>query len=161
MNLEWLPASPPSQSEWDVRREKFDELWLKAINSSGKATSNQHVSSLKIELERCFCSGAWVACVILSSSIVEVYLSGLVGGWKGEMAANLLDRLNVVAEWEELKKRRNLLIHGEGANSKLRRLTTDEYRLQRHTLEIEAERSIELALRVTLSKAYNEQGCSD
>ena len=79
---------------------------------SPATVTSQHVSNLRLELERCYCSGAWIACIILSAAVVEIHLSNL-GGWKESKAQDLLDKLGVVEEADQLKDRRNHLIHGE------------------------------------------------
>lgn len=149
LNYDHVPSRPPTWDEWEARRRTFDQLWLDAMYARSTTTS-EHVSSLKFELERCFCSGAWIACIILSAAVIEIHLSNL-GGWKSPGAHRMLETLNIVPEWEALKDRRNKLIHGSVDDDLRSRLPSEEYINQRYALELEAEVSVGLALRVALS----------
>lgn len=153
-NLDHVPSVPPSQAEWDQRRSEYDELWLDAMYAKSTTTS-QHVANLRFELERCYCSGAWIACIVLSAAVVEIHLSNL-GGWKGPKAIKLLEKLNVVGEVERLKNRRNQLMHGEVGMGGLTRLPSEEYINGRYFLAHEAMISVGLALRVALSDLWFE-----
>ena len=82
-HFDFLPTSPPDVHEWEYRRKKYDAIWMYCIHKNG-STSNQLTDGLKWELERCFCSGSWIAVVILSAAIVEVHLSH-IGKWKKVM----------------------------------------------------------------------------
>ncbi len=153
MNLDWIPNSPPSREVWEYRRTIYDYIWDNCIHPEGSTTS-QHADSLKLELERCFCAGAWVACIILAASIVEVHLSHL-GSWKNSSGQNLLEDLNINKEWDSLRDRRNMLIHGERGSDKNDRLSSQEYRHEREKFQEMAEESIHVALKVALNNPFN------
>lgn len=144
-HFDFLPSSPPDVHEWEYRRKKYDAIWMNCIHENG-STSNQHTDGLKWELERCFCSGSWIAVVILSAAIVEVHLSH-IGKWK--KSDDLLNELNIKDEWNWLKDRRNYLVHGEQKTNS--RLPTSEYRREREKLQRDGERSIMVALKVALN----------
>jgi hypothetical protein len=149
MNMDWLPSSPPTSEEWSKRREKFDELWMEQIHPNGSRT-NQHVDSLKLELERCFCAGAWIACIALAYSIIEVHLSHL-DALRGDARQKLMASLNIENEWNSLREKRNNLIHGAGPAGDNKRIDSTTYRTQQSHLQFEAELAVELALRVALN----------
>lgn len=142
---EYIP-SVPHQDIWEQRRNIYDQIWFECINEKG-SFSNQHVGSLKWELERCFCAGAWVATVAIAVAIVEVHLSH-IGQWK--MKPSCLDELNAWVDWDWLRNRRNKLLHGE-RHSKDFRLSSEEYRRDQDKLQLDAERAVKLALKVALN----------
>lgn len=149
MNLDFLPSGPPTAEEWAERRSIYDQLWLEQIHPSGSLT-NQHADSMKLELERCFCAGAWVACVALSAAIIEIHLSHL-DSLRGEARQKLLSSLGIEEELDVLCKKRNNIVHGSGPQDDGKRLDANKYRNDRNALQFEAEFAIELALRVVLS----------
>lgn len=121
---------------------------MSAINDQGSVT-NDHTDGLKLELERCFCSGCWVASIILSASIVEVHLSYL-NQWKKDERSVAVEKLGLTPEWDWLRERRNNLIHGK-VGSEDSRLSTTEYRYKRDDMQREAERAVSVALKVSLN----------
>ena len=149
MNLDFLPSAPPTPEEWSDRRRIYDCLWLEQIHPSGSWT-NQHADSMKLELERCFCAGAWVACVALSAAVIEIHLSHL-DSLRGDAKTNLLSSLGIEKEWDDLRGKRNNILHGSGPQDDGKRLDTEKYRNDRGVLQFEAELAIGLALRVVLS----------
>ena len=152
MSMNWIPAIPPTLEEWTERRNIYDELWLEQIHPSG-SRSNQHVGSLKVELERCFCSGAWVARVALSAAIIEVHMSYL-DALRGNARDEFISRLNIAKEWEALRGKRNNILHGSGPADDGKRLDASRYRNQQSSLQADAQLAIELALRVVLSNPW-------
>lgn len=143
--FEFVPSSPPSLELWDQRRQHYDHLWSIAINPAGSTTC-QHAGELIWELERCFCSGAWVACIILSEAICQVHLSeekkrGAGRDW-------ILNNLGLLDEYRWLDDRRNTFAHNR---SQGRALSSHEYRRENEKLETEAVRAIRIALTITLN----------
>lgn len=148
MDTDHIPTHPTYEA-WEERRRTYDELWSEVIHPAGSNT-NQHSNSLKIEVERCFCAGAYVAAIVLSAAMVEVHLSHY-GAWKNPRGQGLLEWLNVTSEWERLKALRNNLIHGVRSPSEEGRLDSDRYERGRTQLRSTAEFAIELSLRVVLN----------
>jgi hypothetical protein len=149
MNLDFLPTAPPTTEEWEERRNTYDRLWFEQIHPVGSRT-NEHADSLKLELERCFCAGAWVACVALSAAIIEIHLSHL-DALRGEAQKKIISALNIEEEWRALREKRNNILHGAGPRDDGKRLDSEKYRGDRDALRFEAELAIELALRVVLN----------
>lgn len=147
-DFDYLPAGPPDQHTWEYRRRKFDAFWMSCINEKGSIT-NDHVDGLKLELERCFCSGAWVAVILLAAAIAEVQLSYL-DKWKKNEAVIFLESLRISEDWEWLRNRRNKLIHGANKRS-ANRLSVEEYRRQRDDLQLDAQKALRVALLVALN----------
>lgn len=143
-----IPSSPPDSHEWEYRRRKYDFIWMSCINPNG-STTNDHADGLQLELERSFCSGCWVACIMLSAAIVEVHLSFL-DRWKRAEAKIATKELNITEEWEWLRERRNMLVHGK-VGSEESRLSATEYRYGRDSLQREAQRAVRVALQVSLN----------
>ncbi|ELI5882865.1 hypothetical protein ACVW8L_004554 [Vibrio parahaemolyticus] len=142
-----IPSWAPSDNEWEQRRRIYDSIWSDCINENGSLT-NSHAGNLNVELERCYCSGAWVACIILAAAMAEVHLSYL-NKWKNNQ---YLEELGIDDKWEWLKKKRNDLIHGSRSTSD-NRLPTEKYQTVqgRKELEMDARKAIFVALKIKLN----------
>lgn len=143
--FEFVPSSPPSVELWEQRRQRYDHLLSAAMNPGGSTTC-QHSGELKWELERCFCSGAWVACIILSEAVCEIHLSEEKK--RGVQKDRILNELGLLDEHRWLKDRRNTLAHNR---SEGRALSSHEYRRESEKLENEAVRAIRIVLTITLN----------
>jgi hypothetical protein len=135
-------AEPPSATEWAALRDTFTGLGNKLYNGDIKKQLPEHFKALERELERCYCSSAFISCISLSYSIVETFLFALT---KPERA-KLNDQLVYVEDdvkW--LKARRNDLSHfGRPSNNLIRVTTSDE----RSSLESDARKAIALVYHV-------------
>lgn len=147
-DFEDVPTYPPDAHEWEYRRRKYDAIWLSCIGES-VARTNDHVGGLKLELERSFCSGSWIACIMLAAAIVEVHLSYL-DKWKNSERDAAIDALNIKNDWVWLRNRRNNLIHGK-VGSEDSRLSATEYANCRDDLQRDAQTAIRIALWVSLN----------
>ena len=61
---------PPDPLLWDERRLWFEARQQVQARHGGRRFSEQ-ATALTVELQACFCAGAWVASVILAAVIVE------------------------------------------------------------------------------------------
>lgn len=61
---------PPDPLTWDERRLWFEARQQERASLGGSRFSEQ-ATALTVELQACFCAGAWVACVVLAAAIVE------------------------------------------------------------------------------------------
>ncbi|MBA6231384.1 MULTISPECIES: hypothetical protein [unclassified Colwellia] len=93
-----------------------------------------------MELERVFCSGAWVACIILACASGEVYLHAK--GAKRE--AKFLKQYRLREAWMSLETLRNKIVHKSDT------LSYQEYMHTPEDLENEANKAIQIALKVIL-----------
>lgn len=145
-DMSWLPSSPPSDELWQQRRRDYDYLWSMAIHQNGSSNC-QHAGSLKLELERCYCAGAWVACIIIAEAICEIHFSAEKkrNGINKNMVA---EKLGISTDLGWLRGKRNALIHDKKQG---RYLSSRDYRRERDSLEAEAKKATFLALKVTLN----------
>ncbi len=89
----------PGEAEWDERR-----LWLAAEEqryaARGAAALSEQATALTVELQRCYCAGAWVAVVILAGAVVDA--QALYGGFPAD---------DLAEERSWLRGLRNRLMH--------------------------------------------------
>lgn len=60
----------PDPLVWDERRLWFEARQQERARLGGSRFSEQ-ATALTVELQACFCAGAWVACVVLAGAVVE------------------------------------------------------------------------------------------
>lgn len=60
----------PDPLLWDERRLWFETRQQERARRGGSRFSEQ-ATALLVDLQACFCAGAWVACVVLAGAIVE------------------------------------------------------------------------------------------
>ncbi|XKH00301.1 hypothetical protein LG325_09315 [Marinobacter nauticus] len=142
----WLPSYPPSSELWQQRRKDYDYLWSIAIHPDGSSNC-QHAGSLKLELERCYCAGAWVACIIIAEAICEIHFSAEKKS-NGINKNIFSEKLGILEDLKWLRDRRNALIHDKKQGMSL---SNKDYRRERNSLENDAKRATLLALKVTLN----------
>jgi len=145
-NLDHIAESfcvyPPTPEEWAGRREVVTGLSLKLYNLPPAMGLPERFDALERELERCYCSGAYLACIVLAQSIVETLMHEKSGGDR-----EALDRFLEYGEdgVERLRKRRNDLLHaGRPSNS----ITLLAYTSERDTLESDARSAISVVYHV-------------
>jgi hypothetical protein len=98
---------PPTAQEWSSRRDVFSGLGLKLYKGPGLERLPEKFRVFERELERCYCSGAFVACVILADALAEVFELSLDSAGRERLAADTA--LKDERRW--LRERRNDLIH--------------------------------------------------
>jgi hypothetical protein len=112
-------SAPPDATEWATLRETFTGLGNILYNANNKRPLPEHFKALERELERCYCSSAFIACISLSYSIVETFQLSLTKS----VRATLNDQLEYIEEefvW--LRERRNDLSHFGRPSNKLTRV---------------------------------------
>lgn len=145
-DISWLPSYPPSSELWQQRRKDYDYLWSIAIHTDGSSNC-QHAGSLKLELERCYCAGAWVACIIIAEAICEIHFSSEKKS-NGVNKNIFAEKLGISEDLKWLRDSRNALIHDKKQGMSL---SSRDYRRERNSLENDAKRATFLALKVTLN----------
>lgn len=122
----------PPQEEWLARREVFTGLGLKLYNGPNLDRLPEKFRAFERELERCYCSAAYIACIALAASIVEVFYKSL---GKPERVTLKVSLEYVEEELEWLRRRRNDLLHFGRARNEISRR---EYTENRSCLENDA-----------------------
>ncbi|WP_420391048.1 hypothetical protein [Marinobacter sp.] len=143
-----------------------------ALGSDFIGSQTGHSRLLELELEQCYCCGAWYACIIISCSAVESFISNIVG--KQGKEAKFLSEYKLRNEWLWLTNRRKYIVHpsekSPGNNDDYDDVVN--YNFVRPHLQKEAERAILLALKVillgtnvklptSLEKPHNNQNQQD
>jgi hypothetical protein len=132
----------PSEEEWTRRREWFEALFDIENKRGGSYLIGEQATGLLVDLQSVYCSGAFIACLILACTIIdaqirEVDVPGLDGGIQ---AAFQTSGFHEELEW--LRSRRNRLVHFK--ESKDPAITVDMHYADREAHEQEAQRAIEL-----------------
>lgn len=135
-------AAPPDTAEWMALRETFTGLGNKLYNGDTTRPLPEHFKALERELERCYCSSAFISCIALSYSIVETFQLFLSKNDR----TKLTDQLKYIEdEINWLRDLRNDLSHFGRPSNKLTRVTSSD---QRSTLEADARKAIGLVYHV-------------
>lgn len=121
----------PDEATWDERR-----LWLTQreaeLSRGGAGQLSEQATAMMVDLERCFCAGAWAAVVILAGAIVDAQM--LHAGFPA-------DRTSEERAW--LRGLRNRLMHEDRARPAL---TLEDQWLKGPEWERHARRAAVLAL---------------
>lgn len=122
----------PGETVWDERR-----LWLaqeeeQAARAGAQARLSEQATALMVELQRCYCAGAWAAAVILAGAIVDAQT--LYAGFPQ-------DRAREERAW--LRGLRNALMHEDRGRPAL---TLEDLWLRGPEWQREARRAVRLAL---------------
>ncbi|MCR9255147.1 MAG: hypothetical protein NXI16_03535 [Alphaproteobacteria bacterium] len=132
----------PDIETWSARR-----LWFEGVfdieKRGGAYLMSEHATGLLVDLQACFCAGAFVSCVLLSAAIVDSHLLELEvpRGRDGGMRANFaVSSFSQDLEW--LRIRRNSLIHFKQNIEPAISVDAQWFNRQKH--KIEAERAISL-----------------
>ncbi|GJL78658.1 MAG: hypothetical protein NPINA01_16470 [Nitrospinaceae bacterium] len=137
----------PSKKTWDLRREWFEALLFKH-EERGSFLVSEQACALIAEVQSCFCAGAWVSVIILAFTVVEAQLRETeVPDFKGN-SKQLLETLGFDEKFQQLRIRRNRLIHLDLENPAI---TVDQQWKDRDKLKKEAEEAIQLMLEAFFS----------
>lgn len=130
----------PSLEQWEQRR-----LWFEGVEEQSRGDGSYLVSeqacALTAEVQAAFCAGAWLAVIVLSMAVVDAALRETeVPGFKGN-TKNLINDAGANPELQELRVRRNSLIHVSPSSPAI---TVDQMWGQRSELEDEARKAVML-----------------
>lgn len=107
MIFENHPDTMPTQQMWQYRRDLFAYYVGQALGDEYIGVSTDQTRILELELERVFCSGVWVVCIILACASGEVYLHAK--GAKRE--AKFLKQYKLRTAWMSLETLRNKIVY--------------------------------------------------
>ncbi len=124
----------PSEEDWDERRLWFAEQQAEA-SAGGAGRLSEQGAALMIELESCFCAGAWVASILLAAAVVDAQT--LYAGFPS-------DSLSEERAW--LRGLRNGLLHEDRSNPAL---TVESHWSEREEWRRKAKRAVRIALAST------------
>jgi hypothetical protein len=121
----------PDETTWEDRRRWLADVETEASRDGAGGLSEQ-ATALTVELQRCFCAGAWAAVLILAGAIVDA--QSLYAGFPH-------DRHSDERAW--LRGERNRLMHEDRLRPAL---TVEDLWLKEPEREKAARRATRLAL---------------
>ena len=139
-------VAPPTYEQWMARRDVVTGLGTKFYNSIGVNAPPEKFQTLERELERSYCSGAFLACVVFASAIVELFLMDVNERARDELQQRL-ECIKDEIEW--LKCTRGNIVHYLRAPDAL---SMDEYVFAKDGLESSARRAVSIVYHV--ARAY-------
>lgn len=102
----------PTSEEWNLRAE-----WCESQISNRSADASYLVSeqacALLFEAQTCYCAGAWIAVIILCYTALDAHLREVETGDYQSNGQDLLDSVGLDHRYQQLRKRRNRLVHIE------------------------------------------------
>ncbi len=120
---------PPDPRVWDERRLWFERRQAEA-GRLGAGRLSEQATALLIDLQACFCAGAWAAVVILAATIVD-----------SQVEVSKERRAAPSEELRWLRSLRNRLVHEDRSNPAL---TIEDQWTQRREWERAAKRAVDL-----------------
>lgn len=133
---------PPSDSTWGDRRDWFEDQIAEHQGHGGFVLSEQ-ACALMMEVQVCYCAGAWIAVVVLAYTVIDAQLlETQAPGFEGN-SAQLLRYLDYGDEYQQLRLRRNRIVH---LRCDQPAITVDQQWGSRQELEAEAQSAVKLML---------------
>ena len=134
------PENPPSLEEWQARFRWFNQEMDRSMEPGGYIVSEQ-ACALSVELERLYCTGAWVAVVIVAIAVVDAQLrEAELADFRGN-TKDLIDAVNANPALHRLRKLRNTYVH---VNPDQPAITVDQILADDVRLRHDAESAIKL-----------------
>lgn len=139
-------VGPPTYKQWMARRDVVTGLGTKYYNSLGDNAPPEKFQVLERELERTYCSGAFLASVVFAAAIVELFFMDV----NQQARAELQERLEYIKnEIEWLKSVRNDIAHYLRAPDAL---SMNDYIFAKGGLESSARQAVAIVYHV--ARAY-------
>jgi len=130
----------PALDVWKSRRDWFESTELRARGEGSYLVSEQ-ACALAADVQACFCAGAWAAVIIVAMAVVDAALRETeCPGFEGD-TKKLIQAAGANHKLQELRKRRNALVH---VDPDAPGLTVDQQWADRATLEAQAREAVEL-----------------
>ena len=125
---------------WEKRRNWFEQL-LNEYESQGSYLVSEQACALIADVQSCFCAGAWVSVILLAFTVIDAQLRETeIPEFKGN-SEQLLDTLGFDKRFQDLRKRRNRIVH---LNPDKPAITVDQQWGNRRELEEEAKKAVKL-----------------
>lgn len=139
----------PAAEQWEARRTWF-EAYIFHYEELGTYLVGEQASALVSEVQSCFCAGAWAAVVMLAFAVIEANLQETSGSGKRKRAVDLLKSHGFSEAFDQLRKRRNALVHAAPDDPSI---TIDQQWDDRVSLESEARQAVDLMFQAFYSQA--------
>lgn len=132
----------PSEEEWMRRREWFETIFDYEKRPGHSYIVSEQALGLLIDLQAVYCSGSFVACIILACTIIDTHIRDTeIPGFEGGIQA-AFETSRYAQELEWLRVHRNRLVHFK--DTKGPAITVDAQYTERSVYEKYAQRAIEL-----------------
>jgi hypothetical protein len=130
----------PSGQVWEQRRNWFESQEEK-FRGQGNYLVSEQACVLIAEVQSAFCAGAWIAVIVLAMAVIDGQLRETeVPGFTGS-TKRLLDESGANPEVQQLRRRRNALVHLDSDNPAI---MVDQQWSNRNQLEAEARKAVRL-----------------
>lgn len=140
---------PPIEELWNQRREWFEQL-IHAYGDRHSRLTGEQATALIFEVQCCFCAGAWAAVLILACAVIEANGVEVFSNGQRKRAGKLWEELKLGKPYDDLRLRRNALVHvTQGSPG----LTLDNQYDDRPALESEARQAVQLMFQAFYPKA--------
>lgn len=140
----------PSDIIWSDRRDWFENQ-VAEYQGNGSYLLSEQACALMMEVQVCYCAGAWIAVLVLAYTVIDAQLLETEApGFDGN-SAQLLRHLNFSDEYQQLRLRRNRIVH---LRCEQPAITVDQQWGFRKELEAEAQ----AAVRLMLAAFFNAPG---
>jgi hypothetical protein len=134
----------PSQDIWEQRQQWFEHCLEEAQHPLANYIVSDHATALLVELQACYCVGAWVSVVILSISIIDAQIRETEAGDGRIGTAKLLTEYYAGHDINWLRKLRNKYVHIDIDSPAL---TIDDQYMKRKEMEADATKAIKMVIR--------------
>jgi hypothetical protein len=132
----------PSPEVWSERQAWFEGQLLEH-EQRGSFLVSEQACALIGEAQACFCAGAWISVIVFAFTVIDAQLRETEApGFKGN-SKRLLEDLGLDARFQELRTRRNRIVH---IDPEAPAITVDQQWADRFELESEACEAVELML---------------
>ena len=100
----------PSVELWESRRTWFEQV-EESTRRDGSYLVSEQACALSVEVQACFCAGAWLGVIVLAAAAVDAALRDTeVVDFNGN-SKDLIDQAGADPRLHKLRKRRNALVH--------------------------------------------------
>jgi hypothetical protein len=130
----------PASHLWDARRAWFEQV-EETARGAGSYLVSEQACALTVDVQACFCAGAWLGVIVLAAAVVDAALRETgVSGFNGN-SKDLIEQAGANPELQKLRKRRNSLVHVPKDKPAI---TVDQQWANRADLEAEAREAVAL-----------------
>ncbi len=133
----------PDNKVWEDRKEWFENELESAQHPLASYLVSDHATALLVDLQCCFCSGAWIAIIILSISIIDAQLRETEACDNKIGTAELLSKYFSGSNIDWLRKLRNRYVH---LNIESPLLIMDDQYYKRNKMEEDARKAVKMVL---------------
>lgn len=133
----------PDNKIWEDRKEWFENQLESAQHPLASYLLSDCATALLMDLQCCYCSGAWITVIILSISIIDAQLRETEACDNKIGTAKLLNQYFRGGDIIWLRKLRNNYVHLDIDNPAL---TIDDQYINRKQMECDARRAIQMVI---------------